>query len=93
MTPVRQPVGRPRERPAKLHGDKGYEYRALSRRRIKARIASKGIESAARLGRDRYVIERCLEWVTRFPAPGPPLRTSGFSSAVKLNVLSSNNPN
>src|SRR3954462_7076068 len=26
ITPVRQPVGRPRKRPAKLHGDKGYDY-------------------------------------------------------------------
>ena len=45
---VRQPVGRPRKRPAKLHGDKGYDYRscrqALARRRIKGRIARKGIE-------------------------------------------------
>ena len=70
VTAVRQPVGRPRKRPAKLHGDKGYDYRscrqALTRRRIKARIARKGIESSTRLGRYRYVIERCLEWVNRF---------------------------
>ena len=26
----------------------------------------KGIESSTRLGRHRYVIERCLEWITRF---------------------------
>jgi hypothetical protein len=70
VRPVRQPVGRPRKRPAKLHGDKGYDYRscrrALARRGIKARIARKGIESSTRLGRYRYVIERCLEWMTRF---------------------------
>ena len=70
IPPVRQPVGRPRKRPGKLHGDKGYDYRScrqtLARRRIKARIARKGIESSTRLGRHRYVIERCLEWVTRF---------------------------
>jgi transposase len=70
ITPVRQPVGRPRKRPGKLHGDKGYDYRscrqALARRRIKARIARKNIESSTRLGRHRYVIERSLEWVTRF---------------------------
>ena len=68
--PVRQPIGRPRKRPPKRHGDKGYDYRscrqALARRRITARIARKGIESSTRLGRHRYVIERCLEWVTRF---------------------------
>jgi predicted enzyme related to lactoylglutathione lyase len=70
VAPVRQPVGRPRKRPAKLHGDKGYDYhacrQALVRRGIKARIARKGIESATRLGHYRYVIERCLEWTSRF---------------------------
>jgi transposase len=70
ITPVRRPVGRPRKRPGKLHADKGYDYpacrKALARRRIKARIARKGIESSTRLGRHRYVIERCLEWTTRF---------------------------
>jgi transposase len=70
ITPVRQPVGRPRKRPAKLPGDKGYDYpvcrQALATRGITARIARKGVESSTRLGRHRYVIERCLEWVTRF---------------------------
>jgi transposase len=50
--------------------DMGYDYRScckmLTRRRIKARIARKGIESSTRLGRHRNVIERCLEWMTRF---------------------------
>jgi transposase len=70
VTPVRQPVGRPRRRPGKLHADKGYDYRvcraALRRRGITARIARRGVDSSTRLGRYRYVIERCLEWVTRF---------------------------
>ena len=70
IQPIRRPVGRPRKRPGKLHGDKGYDYPVsrtiLARRRIKARIARKGIESSSRLGRHRYVIERCLEWTTRF---------------------------
>jgi transposase len=68
--PVRQPVGRPRKRPGKLHADKGYDYRVcrtgLRRRGIIARIARKGIESSTRLGQHRYVIERALEWITRF---------------------------
>jgi transposase len=111
ITPVRQPVGRPRKRPAKLHGDKGYDYRscrqALTRRGIKARIARKGIESSTRLGRYRYVIERCLEWVTRFRrlARRYDRKASHFLGflrlacavicyrrAAKLNLLPSNNP-
>jgi IS5 family transposase len=49
--------GRPRQRPAKLHLDKGYDYprcrRALRRRGITPRIARRGIESSQRLGRHR----------------------------------------
>jgi hypothetical protein len=30
-----------------------------------ARIARKSIESSTHLGQHRYVIERCLEWVSR----------------------------
>jgi IS5 family transposase len=67
---VSQPIGRPRKRPVKLHGDKGYDYpvcrQLLRARNIVARIARKGIESPTRLGRHRYVVERCLEWTTRF---------------------------
>jgi IS5 family transposase len=66
LTPVTGPVGRPR----KLHADKAYDYttcrNALRRRGSTARIARRGIESAKRLGRHRYVIERTLEWVSRF---------------------------
>lgn len=37
----------------------------LPRRGTKARIARKGIESSTRHGGHRYVIERCLQWITR----------------------------
>jgi transposase len=61
--------GRPRRRPAKLHADKGYDYRrcrdACRRRNIKHRIARKGIESKEKLGRHRWVIERTLAWLAR----------------------------
>lgn len=70
VTPVTGPVGRPRRRPRKLHADKGYDYltcrNILRQRGIIARIARRGIESTKRLGRHRYVIERTLEWVSRF---------------------------
>jgi IS5 family transposase len=62
--------GRPRRRPAKLHGDKGYDYprcrRALRRRGIIPRIARRGIESSERLGRHRYVVERSLAWLVGY---------------------------
>jgi transposase len=62
--------GRPRYRPAKLHGDKGYDYKrcraACRRRGIQHRIARRGIESSEKLGRHRWVIERTLAWLARY---------------------------
>ena len=59
--------GRPRKRPAKLHGDKGYDYpgcrRLLRRRGITPRIARRGVESSQRLGRHRWKVERSLAWL------------------------------
>jgi transposase len=111
VTPIRQRLGRPRRRPVKLHADKGYDYRScrrlLAKRNITARIARRGIESATRLGRHRYVIERALEWVSRFRrlARRYERRSSHFTAfvrlacavicyrrAAKLNLLTSNNP-
>jgi IS5 family transposase len=52
VPPVKGPrgrPGRPRRRPAKLHGDKGYDYprcrQVLRQRRISPRIARRGVES------------------------------------------------
>jgi transposase len=60
VAPVKGPrgrPGRPRQRPAKLHLDKAYDYprcrRALRRRGITPRIARRGVESSGRLGRYR----------------------------------------
>lgn len=70
VTPVRGRVGHPRQRPEKLHADKGYASRAnrqaLRRRGIKPRIARKGIESSHHLGRHRWAVERSLAWLHRF---------------------------
>jgi transposase len=59
--------GRPRKRPAKLYGDKGYDYptcrQLLRRRGITPRIARRGIESSTRLGRHRWKVERSLAWL------------------------------
>jgi transposase len=70
IRPVRRPRGRPRKRPVKLHADKAYDIprcrRALHRRRIKVRIARKGVESSQKLGRHRWVVERTLAWLGQF---------------------------
>lgn len=70
IPPIRQSIGRPRKRPAKLHADKGYDYArcrsALRKRRIGDRIARKGIETSDRLGRRRWVVERTIAWFSRY---------------------------
>ncbi|MBB5379313.1 transposase [Deinococcus metalli] len=62
--------GRPRCRPAKLHADKGYDYprcrHAIRRRGIQPRIARRGVESKATLGRHRWRVERTLSWLLAF---------------------------
>jgi IS5 family transposase len=112
IRPIRQPAGRPRKRPAKLHADKGYAYpgcrELLRERNIVPRIARPGIESSKHLGRHRYVIERCLEWTTRFRRLVRRYERNAshflgflrlacalicFRRATRLNLLTSNNPN
>ncbi len=70
IPPIRQPNGRRRKRPRKLHADKGYDVRRcrrfLRQRKIKVRIARKGVESKAKLGRHRWVVERTLAWLNHF---------------------------
>jgi len=67
---IRCPSGQRRKRPGKLHADKAYDLprcrRFLHRRHIQVRIARKGIDSSARLGRHRWVIERTLAWLNRY---------------------------
>jgi len=67
---IRQANGRRRKRPQKRHADKGYDVRRcrrfLSRRGIGVRIARKGVEDKARLGRHRWVVERTMAWLNHF---------------------------
>ena len=67
---IQQPNRRRRKRPSKLHADKAYDIprcrRALSQRHIRIRIARKGRDSSARLGRHRWVVERTLAWLNQF---------------------------
>jgi len=70
VPPIKRPSGQRRKRPDKLHADKAYDFprcrRFLRQRHIKVRIARKGIESSARLGRHRWVVERTLAWLNRY---------------------------
>jgi IS5 family transposase len=54
----------------KLHADKGYDAKRchahLKRRRIKDRIARKGIERNDRLGKHRWVVERSHAWLSGY---------------------------
>jgi len=67
IPPIRSRRGRRRRRPARLYGDKGYDYAHLRRwlrsRGITARFARKGVVSSARLGRHRWVVERTVSWL------------------------------
>ncbi|GAA2436810.1 hypothetical protein GCM10010421_28220 [Streptomyces glaucus] len=62
--PIRSRRGPRRRRPAKLHADRGYDYDHrrtwLRERRIRHRIARKGIESSTRLGRRRRLVGRTV---------------------------------
>jgi len=66
---IQWPSGQRRKRPTKLHDDKAYYVprcrRFLNRRRIKVMIARKVMESRARLGRHRWVVERTFAWLNR----------------------------
>ncbi|MFE7235887.1 IS5 family transposase [Streptomyces sp. NPDC002405] len=68
IPPIRSRRGPRRRRPAKLHGDRGYDYDHLRKwlrsRNITPRIARKGIESSQRLGRHRWTVERTVAWLS-----------------------------
>jgi transposase len=68
IPPIRTPSGQRRSRPGVIHADKGYDSAAnrayLRRRGIRPRIARRGVESSARLGRHRWKVERSLSWLS-----------------------------
>ncbi len=70
VRPIKGLWGRPRKRPDKVHGDKGYDFDrcrdACRKRGITPRIARRGIESSEKLGRYRWVVERTLAWLSRY---------------------------
>ena len=70
VAPIRTSARRRRTRPGAVHADKGYDSAAnrawLRRRGIRPRIARRGVESSARLGRHRWKVERALSWLSCF---------------------------
>jgi transposase len=68
IPPVRSRRGPRRRRPAKLHGDKGYDYAHLRQwlreQGITPRIARRGIDTSQRLGQHRWVVERTMSWLS-----------------------------
>ena len=69
IPPIRTPSRQRRQRPRRLHADKAYAIprcrKALTQRRIRVRVARKGIDASERLGRHRWVVERTLAWLNR----------------------------
>jgi transposase len=67
---VKQPFGYRRKRPDKVHADKAYDQprcrQFLARRGIRVRIARRGVESSAKLGRHRWAVERSLAWLVTY---------------------------
>jgi transposase len=60
VPPIRGKRGRPRRRPDKLHADKAYDHRrcrdACHRRKIRPRIARRGVDTSQKLGRHRRIV-------------------------------------
>ena len=69
VPPIPGKRGRPRRRPNKLHADKAYDHRrcrdACRRRKIRPRIARRGVDTSQKLGRHRWVIERTFAWFNK----------------------------
>ncbi|BDM74962.1 hypothetical protein HEK616_84490 (plasmid) [Streptomyces nigrescens] len=70
IPPVTGLVGRPRQRPDTLLGDRGYDhdkYRRLVRAMgIKPVIAQRGIPHGSGLRTHRWVVERTIAWLHGF---------------------------
>jgi len=62
--------GQFRNRPEKLHGDKGYDSnrhrQALEERGIIHRLGRRRIDKGVHLGKHRWVVERTLAWLKGF---------------------------
>jgi transposase len=70
IPPVRGKRGRPRRRPRRLYGDRGFDSeenrRQLRRRGIRPVIARRWTGHGSGLGKVRWVVERTLSWLHGF---------------------------
>ncbi len=64
------PDGQLRNRPDKLHADRGYDSnkhrQALEDRGIRHRLGRRRIDQGVHLGKHRWVVERSLAWLNRY---------------------------
>jgi len=67
---VRGKVGRPRQRPEAVQGDRAYgsaaHHRWLQQRRITDQLARCRTPHGSGLGKTRWVVERTLSWLHQF---------------------------
>jgi transposase len=70
VPPVHGKVGRPRQRPDELYGDRAYDSKAkreaLRERGIRPFLARRKTAHGSGLGRRRWVVERSLSWLHQF---------------------------
>jgi transposase len=70
IPPVRGKPGRPRRRPRRLYGDRGFDSepkrRQLRRRGIRHFIARRRTAHGSGLGKVRWVVERTLSWLHNY---------------------------
>jgi transposase len=62
--------GRPRRRPERVQGDRGYDSQPhrdeLHRRGIASSLARRNTEHGSGLGKHRWVVERTISWLHQF---------------------------
>jgi transposase len=68
VPPIKQPRGAPRKRPDELLADRAYDAEAkirkpLRKRGIRPLIAHRNTEHGSGLGKYRYVVEACFDWL------------------------------
>jgi transposase len=70
IQPVKGKPGRPRQRPERVQGDRGYDSephrKQLRQRNIEPVLAKRNTEHGSGLGVFRWVVERTLAWLHQF---------------------------